>query len=427
MKTIELKMPQLGESVTEGVLTSWLVKAGDEIAQYDPVAEVENDKVVTEIPASEGGTVKELLVQENETVPVDAPIMTLAVAGEATEAAAKPAPQAPEKVTEETPATVTQSNEPEKPKPEPAAGKPRFSPAVLSLAQAHDIDLNQLTGTGKHQRITRKDVQRAIEQKAAAPTTEASKPAPTKPAKPAVPKPAVKSADDSQAVPASNIRKTIARNMLQSVHEIPQAWTMIEVDVTNLAALRNQNKAAFKADAGFSLSYFPFFVKAVAQSLKRHQRLNSSWQDNQIIHHDDINLGIAVATDDALYVPVIKHADRLSIAGIAHEINRLATSVREGKLTAADMSGGTFTVNNTGSFGSVASMGIINYPQAAILQVETIRREVAVTKDNQIGIRQKVNLCLTLDHRLLDGLAAGHFLNDLKQILENYQVDTEIY
>lgn len=298
---------------------------------------------------------------------------------------------------------------------------------MLSLAQAHDIDLNQLTGTGKHQRITRKDVQRAIEQKAAAPTTEASKPAPTKPAKPAVPKPAVKSADDSQAVPASNIRKTIARNMLQSVHEIPQAWTMIEVDVTNLAALRNQNKAAFKADAGFSLSYFPFFVKAVAQSLKRHQRLNSSWQDNQIIHHDDINLGIAVATDDALYVPVIKHADRLSIAGIAHEINRLATSVREGKLTAADMSGGTFTVNNTGSFGSVASMGIINYPQAAILQVETIRREVAVTKDNQIGIRQKVNLCLTLDHRLLDGLAAGHFLNDLKQILENYQVDTEIY
>lgn len=217
----------------------------------------------------------------------------------------------------------------------------------------------------------------------------------------------------------TKIRRAIANNMVKSVHEAPHAWMMMEVDVTDLVTYRDSLKNEFKQKEGFNLTYFAFFVKAVAQALKEFPMLNSMWAEDKIIQKHDINISIAVATDDALFVPVIKHADEKSIKGIAKEINELAIKVRTGKLAMDDITGGTFTVNNTGAFGSVQSMGIINYPQAPILQVESIVKKPVVLPGGMFVARDIVNLCLSLDHRVLDGLVCGKFLNRVKEILEN--------
>ena len=207
---------------------------------------------------------------------------------------------------------------------------------------------------------------------------------------------------------------------------MPHAWLMVEADVTNIVNLRNQVKNEFKQQEGVTLSFFPFFVKAVAQALKKHPLLNSSWDNGNIIYNKDINISIAVATEEHLYVPVIKHADQFSITGIAKEINRLAGAARSGKLKTQDMQGGTITVNNTGTFGSVQSMGIINYPQAAILQVESIQ-ERFVPAEGGFKAAHMVNLCLSIDHRLLDGLQAGRFMKDVKENLSLYNDEANIY
>ncbi len=229
-------------------------------------------------------------------------------------------------------------------------------------------------------------------------------------------------------IPVTAVRKAIASNMLRSMQEIPHAWTMVEVDVTNMVEYRNSEKDVFRQKEGFNLTYFAFFIKAIAQGLKEYPQLNSMWAGNKIIQKRDINISIAVATETALFVPVIKHADEKSIKGIAREISEYANKARAGKLTLEDMEGGTFTVNNTGTFGSVQSKGIINYPQAAILQVESIIKRPAVVNNNMIAIRDMVNLCLSLDHRVLDGLICGQFLSRVKEILENTSKEnTSIY
>ena len=229
-------------------------------------------------------------------------------------------------------------------------------------------------------------------------------------------------------IPVSGIRRAIATNMKKSKQEIPHAWMMVEVDVTNLVQYRDSIKNEFLQKEGFKLTYFPFFVKAVAQALKEFPQLNSMWAGEKIIQKKDINLSIAVADEDALYTPVLKHADEKTIKGIAREISELTQKVRTGKLSPDDLQGGTFTVNNTGSFGSVQSMGVINYPQAAILQVESIVKRPVVMENGMIAVRDKVNLCLSLDHRVLDGLICGKFLKRVKEILENMsQENTNIY
>jgi len=223
------------------------------------------------------------------------------------------------------------------------------------------------------------------------------------------------------------VRKAIAQNMVKSKTEIPHAWMTVEVDVTNLAELRNAKKDEFKQKEGFSLTYFAFFVKAVAQALKEFPELNSTWAGDKIIQRKAINLNIAVASENQLFVPVIKDADEKSIKGIAKDITDLAKKARDGKLTSADMEGGTFTVNNTGSFGSVQSMGVINHPQAAILQVESIVKR-PVFMNGMFAARDMVNLCLSLDHRVLDGLVCGNFLARVKEILENMtKENTSVY
>ncbi|TYR82481.1 2-oxo acid dehydrogenase subunit E2 [Priestia megaterium] len=414
----KITMPQLGESVTEGTISKWLVSVGDHVNKYDPLAEVMTDKVNAEVPSSFSGTVKEIIANEDETLPVGEVLCLIEVEG-----------GLEVEVQEKTPETEKIEKKPQV--HEDGQNKRRYSPAVLRLSQEHNIDLEHVKGSGAGGRITRKDVLAVIE-KGQVPTKQEAKPnVESKPkeiersaTKEAMP---VLSAAGDIDIPVSGIRKAIATNMLRSKHEIPHAWTMIEVDVTNLVSYRDSVKTEFKQKEGFNLTYFAFFVKAIAQALTEFPQMNSMWAGDRIVQKKDINISIAVATDDALFVPVIKHADEKTIKGIAREITELVKKVRQGTLKSEDMQGGTFTVNNTGSFGSVQSMGIINYPQAAILQVESIVKRPVVI-DNMIAIRDMVNLCLSLDHRVLDGLICGKFLARVKEILETISKEhTSIY
>ncbi|TDL82373.1 dihydrolipoamide acetyltransferase family protein [Peribacillus frigoritolerans] len=432
MAVEQMTMPQLGESVTEGTISKWLVSVGDTVNKYDPIAEVMTDKVNAEVPSSFTGVIKELVADEGDTLAVGEIICKVDVGGGSEDAKAANAP-------------VSSASE-ETQKAEPAqqsdqSNKKRYSPAVLRLAQENDIDLEQVAGTGAGGRITRKDLQQIIESgnipsssdKGIAPAQEspakadvqqnAPAAAPQKTAQSA-PAASVSAQPGDIEIPVTGIRKAIASNMLRSKHEAPHAWTMIEVDATNLVEYRNTIKNEFKQKEGFNITFFAFFVKAVAQALKEFPQINSMWAGESIIQKKDINISIAVATEYALYVPVIKHADEKTIKGIAREISELAGKVRAGKLTADEMKGGTFTVNNTGSFGSVQSMGIINYPQAAILQVESIVKRPVVMNNGMIAVRDMVNLCMSLDHRVLDGLVCGRFLARVKEILENTSKET---
>lgn len=410
MATQNILMPKLGESVTEGTIEKWLVNIGDTVNKYDPLAEVNTDKVNAEIPSSYSGVIKELIAKEGETLDVGAVVCVIETADES----------ANEKEASADPSSIEVEptrNLPEKPSSlnRVKGESGRYSPAVLRLAEKHNIDLALVAGTGGGGRITRKDLQLIVD------SGNIPKATPQK-----VPQVSLKSssavdipiATGDVVIPVTGIRRAIANNMLRSKQEAPHAWMMIEVDVTKLVTYRDSIKAEFKAEEGFNLTYFSFFVKAVAQALKEFPIMNSMWAGDKIIQKKNINISIAVAAEDLLFVPVIRHADEKTIKGIGRDIQELAKKARAGELTSADMKDGTFTVNNTGSFGSIQSMGIINYPQAAILQVESIVKKPVIV-DGMVGVRDMVNLCLSLDHRVLDGLVCGRFLARVKEILEN--------
>ncbi|WP_079530219.1 dihydrolipoamide acetyltransferase family protein [Halobacillus hunanensis] len=432
----KINMPQLGESVTEGTINSWLVQPGDQINKYDPIAEVMTDKVNAEVPSSFTGTIKELIAQEGDTIEVGELMCYIEVEGAGSaEAGTESEEKTEEPSKDEAPKQEAPASKENKPQQEKGSKK-RFSPAVMTLAQEHEIDLNQVEGSGRGGRITRKDIEKIIES-GEIPAAKESTEAPDQPSvestpkqqstKPAPAAPNVQAGEGDVEIPVTGVRKAIAQNMVKSTTEIPHAWMMVEVDVTNLVELRNSLKKQFKEKEGYSLTFFSFFVKAVAQALKDYPELNSTWAGDKIIQRKAINLNIAVAKDDELFVPVIKDADEKSIKGIARDITDLAGKARQGKLTSKDMEGGTFTVNNTGSFGSIQSMGVINHPQSAILQVESIVKK-PVYQDGMFGPRDMVNLCLSLDHRVLDGLVAGNFLARVKEILENMSKEhTSVY
>ncbi|WP_102027099.1 dihydrolipoamide acetyltransferase family protein [Salirhabdus sp. Marseille-P4669] len=418
----KITMPQLGESVTEGTISSWLVKEGDTVNKYDPIAEVLTDKVNAEVPSSFSGIIKEIVAKEDETIAVGELMCYIEVEGSNESKASS----------EPTDSTNTEQEAVSEKEEQPM--KKRFSPAVLRLAQEHDIDLTHVNGSGRGGRITRKDIEAIIDSgNIPKPTTD--KPTsvqqetasePVKQSAPLRAKAPTAETGDIE-IPVTGVRKAIAQNMVRSKTEIPHAWMMVEVDVTNLVELRDSMKQEFKQKEGFSLTYFAFFVKAVAQALKEYPQLNSTWAGDKIIQRKDINLSIAVAKDQELFVPVIKNADEKSIKGIAKDIVTLANKARSGGLSSADMQGGTFTVNNTGSFGSVQSMGVINHPQAAILQIESIVKRPVII-DGMFAARDMVNICLSLDHRILDGLICGQFLKRVKKILENMSKDnTSVY
>ena len=403
-------MPKLGESVNEGTITTWLVKVGEHVNEYDPIAEVMTDKVNAEIPSSYTGTIKEIIVQEGETIEVDELICYIETDKDETTEESNSAKEKSD-IGE---AVVETTNE--------VSMSHRYSPAVLSLSQQHGIHLDDVTGTGIGGRITRKDIQKYIQHRKSS-VTEGTTQTEERTSKPVVQPQATQNYEEGYEL--TGVRKAIADKMVLSTTEIPHAWMTVEVDVTNLVKYRNSVKQSFKDREGFNLTYFPFFIYAVAQALQAYPILNSTWQRKKIVQHRDVNISIAVANENELYVPVIQNADEKTVKGLAKSVQELANKAKTNQLTQNDMTNGTFTVNNTGTFGSVSSMGIINHPQVAILQVESIVKRPVII-DDMFAARDIVNLSLSLDHRVLDGLVAGRFLQHVKQTLESIDENTSL-
>ncbi|ATH62582.1 2-oxoisovalerate dehydrogenase E2 component (dihydrolipoyl transacylase) [Staphylococcus pasteuri] len=430
---MDIKMPKLGESVHEGTIEQWLVSVGDYVEEYEPLCEVITDKVTAEVPSTVAGTITEIVISEGETVEINTVICKIDSPNENNVENTSNDNEQQEKtentqVNHQDTQSSVQQNSTSKENSDKPKNNGRFSPVVFKLASENQIDLSQVTGTGFEGRVTKKDVLAYINNPTENQTNNNHAQEQNEPKSTTIPNHSQDQIESTQnTMPVNGVRKAIAQNMVTSATEIPHGWMMIEADATNLVKTRNHFKNSFKKNEGYNLTFFAFFVKAVADALKAYPMLNSSWNGNEIKIHKDINISIAVAHENKLFVPVIKHADEKSIKGIAREINELAQKARNNKLTQEDMQGGTFTVNNTGSFGSVSSMGIINHPQAAILQVESIVKKPVVI-DDMIAIRSMVNLCISIDHRILDGLQTGQFMNHIKQRVEQYTVEnTNIY
>jgi len=433
-----LTMPEVGETVTEGTIERWLKKPGDKVEKYEPIVEINTDKVNVELPCPVSGTLTEILAQEGQTIPVGAELARLETAeGEVpaeitpvqTDEAAAPAELVKEKApvgaaTKEAPAreAAASAAPPERDGRDGAGERRRATPRVRKLAEELGVNLAQLAGSGPNGRIVEEDV-RAAAQGAPA-TATAAAPAVAAAERPA-PAPAKPGADE-EAVPVTSIRRTIAQRMMASAFSAPAAWLVVEADVTGLVALRNAHKESFRQRHGIDLTYLPFMAHAVAQSLLEHPYLNASWAEDKIILKRRVNLGIAVATDRGLLVPVVRDADRLSVTGLAQAMNDLGERTRNNKLQLDDVQGGTFTLDNTGAFGTVISMPIINQGQAAIITMEAITKRPTVVSDNAIAVRSIVATCLSFDHRILDGHQAGAFLQAVKKRLEAISPDTGI-
>ncbi len=416
-------MPQLGETVTEGTVGRWLKTPGEAVAKYEPLLEVETDKVASEIPSPFAGTLTSITVEEGQTVPVGAIVCEIAESGAAAPRASAPAaPQvaaAPEAVA--APVSTSQRS---------FAGEGngvRYSPAVRRLAREHQIELRNLSGTGRGGRVTARDVAVAAQGSKAAPSSgerSAADPAHVEPAVASVARRIaapieVHAGEEDTVIRLSQMRKTIAERMVQAVTTIPHAWCMMEADVTELSRWRDREKAGFKAREGVNLTYLPIVVQAVCRAIKENPIVNSTWGGDHIIQRKHINVGIAIDVEEGLVVPVVRDADRLSLAGLAQSISELVDKARRRRLTMPDLADGTITVDNTGALGNVASVPIINPPQAAIITMEAVVKRPWVVND-AIAIRSIMNLCLCLDHRVLDGAVASRFLGAVKKTLENY-------
>jgi 2-oxoisovalerate dehydrogenase E2 component (dihydrolipoyl transacylase) len=489
-----IKMPQLGESVTEGTIERWLVKEGDTVEQYDPLFEVVTDKVNAEVPAEVAGTITKIMVPDGETVKVGTPLAEISGdgAGEApSEAPAAEESPAPEATSEEAPAPeaaaepeqpAAQAPDPEAPpaaEPEPVAaqaeapaaeagspeaaaatpatdGSVRMTPAVRRLVREHNIDVSQITGSGAGGRVTRDDVLAFVEGRGATPAAPeaasapapapapAEAPAPTAAAAPAGAAPAAPQAAapaftppapiaaptaGDVEIPLTQMRKGIAAKMTRVKQTVPHAYTVVEVDMHNVARWREENNEAYKAREGIGLSYVAAVVKAVTETLRQHPTLNSQFAEDKVVLKQAMNIGIAVAVDNGLLVPVIHNADQLSISGVNHRIQDLAARARSNKLKLDEIQGGTFTVNNTGWFGSVSSMPIINAPEVAILSMEAIVKRAVVTTiegEDVIVIRPMMNMTCSFDHRVLDGAQVGAFMADVRKRLEAWDPATPI-
>ena len=405
-------MPQLGESVTEGTVIQWFKKPGDSIALDEPLCEIETEKVAAELPSPFEGTLGEILAPEGETVDVDAPLCTIIQAG-----SQPPPPPPPAPVAAGEPAMVAAAAS-EAADDDSRAGV--YSPVVQRLAARHDIDLAAIAGSGRGGRVTRKDVQEIIdarEREAAAvagapPTTVPLSEGEVVPAREAA---TVAFSGEFDVVPLSPTRRKIGENMVRSTQEAPQAWMMVEADVTGLVALRTRERERF---VGVDLTYLPYFASTVAHTLTDFPELNARWHGDELRQYRRVNLGIAIATERGLVVPVVPNARDLSVAGLARRIDDLVARAHAGKLRIEDMEVGTFTVNNTGAFGSIASNPIVNHPQIGIVTMERVVRRPVVVDDDAIAIRSTMNVCLSFDHRALDGAEAGAFLAALKERLE---------
>jgi len=457
----EVVMPQMGESITEGTIIKWLKQIGDRVERDEPIFEISTDKVDAEIPAPQAGFLVEILVGENQTVPVNTVVAYISDEVPASAPDTQPAPaEAPAAVSAAvsaaTPsATAAPSNgvtaatrideaDVEDASETTDAFGVRSSPLVRRMAREHGIDLRQIRGTGIGGRITKHDVLAFLERRQAAastvvapPATPAvTPPAPPAPATPSVmppatpamtapavaaPPPAALPGDEVEVVPMTAMRKKIAERMVLSKHTSPHVTSVFEVDMTHIHRLRERNKREFEAQHGAKLTFLPFIVKSVVDTLRAWPALNASIEGDNIIYKKHYHIGIAVALDWGLIVPVIRHAEEKNLIGLARSISDLANRARAKQLKPDEVMGGTFTITNYGSFGSLIGTPIINQPQVAILGVGAVVKRPVVTEDDAIAIRHMSYLSLTFDHRLIDGAVADQFMSQLKRTLETFQ------
>lgn len=469
-----ITMPNLGENVTEGTIGRWLKQPGEAVTQDEPLVEVTTDKVNTEVAAPFAGVLA-TIVAEGTTIAVGGSIGTITTAdepasttpaeqpvpdpapvtnqagGEASSPEPASTPAAPAATTAPAPASVATATVPTTATTATAPGeRRRFTPVVVRLAEQHGIgerELHTVAGTGLGGRVNKQDLLAYIDQQGKTPqeqtqtTPDAPAPAASTPAaQPAPPVSAPRAPQAAAPIPAAGttlpltpMRRAIGEHMVRSLATAPHAWTMIEIDLTPLVRYRNAQKASFQEREGFNLSYVPFIVAATVAALQEYPVLNASLTEAGIVQHRALNIGLAVAlpNQQGLIVPVIKGADGLSLVGLARAVQDLASRARANRLTADDLRDGTFTVNNPGTYGSVLSQPIINQPQAAILTMEAIvKRPVVLTDpttgDDTIAIRSLMNMCLSFDHRILDGQTAGLFLNSIRQRLEQVDSSTKI-
>ncbi|MBO0920998.1 2-oxoglutarate dehydrogenase, E2 component, dihydrolipoamide succinyltransferase [Cellulomonas sp. zg-ZUI222] len=459
----EVTLPPLGESVTEGTVTRWLKNVGDSVEVDEPLLEISTDKVDTEIPSPVAGTLQEIRVQEDETVEVGA-VLAVVGSGDAAPAAAPEQPSAPEQpAQEQTPAAQPAGHEAPAPEaeqapaaqqpapaaqeaaaaqptaqqsaPQPTAGGSYLTPLVRKLAGEKGVDVATLTGTGVGGRIRKEDVleaaakaeeaRKAAEAAKAAPAPAAAAPAPAKASAPAQVSPLRGTTEK-----ASRLRQIIAERMVEALHTQAQLTTVVEVDVTRIAKLRARAKEDFKAREGVNLTFLPFFVQAAVEALKTYPKVNGILEDKTITYHGQENVGIAVDTERGLLVPVIRDAGDLNLAGIARKINDLAGRTRSNKVTPDELSGATFTVTNTGSGGAIIDTPIVPGGTSAILGTGAIVKRPVVVKgpdgEEVIAIRSMCYLCLSYDHRLVDGADASRYLTAVKNRLEEGAFESEL-
>ena len=473
-------MPQLGETVVEGTIVKWLKGKGDQIERDEPLFEISTDKVDTEVPSPVAGTLAEIKVQEGETVSVGTELALIEEAGggsgapqeaqvpaeaeqqveaqeqaaggggngqaaDAAAPAAQPEPQQPPEASPE-PAAAQQTAPSQQAAPQQAAASvaapergPRshiLSPLVRKLAEEHNIDLGQVQGTGTGGRITKKDItafidgggaQAAPAAAAAQPQPEAAPqqaPAPTAPPMRTAP---VAAGEREEARPISHIRKRIAENMVASLHSTARAWNLVEVNFESIAQLRTRAKDNFKAREGISLTYMPFLARAVCDALLAYPDVNArlDLEAGTATYRNYVNLGVAVAYDEGLIVPVVRGADEMNVVGIARAVNDVATRARSKKLKPDEVHGGTFTITNPGPFGSIISVPIMNPGETAILAFDAVEKRPVVI-DDAIAIRHMCYLSMSWDHRMIDGATAAQFLGRLKQNLETWDFTPEV-
>jgi 2-oxoisovalerate dehydrogenase E2 component (dihydrolipoyl transacylase) len=424
-----VKMPQLGESITEGTISRWLKQPGDQVKKYEGLVEVITDKVNAEVPAPLAGVLKEIKVKEGTTVTVGTEIAVIEEAVGSPAVRESPSPQTRE-------AQGAATSVPSRPAGEGQAGgaateaRSRLSPAVRALIEEHrisDAELSRIQGSGIGGRISKKDIEEFVANRAQ-PAAANGEQRPASSAMPAAagPAPGAPAAAETP-VPLSPMRRAIASNMLRSKQTIPHAWTVAEVDMTNVVRFRQKVRDSFRQREGIDLTYVPIIVKAVVEGLKAVPILNASWSEEGVVLHKDINIGVAVSVDDGLIVPVIRQADRMSIAGLARAADDLAKRARAAKLGIPDVQGATFTVNNPGTFGTILSYSIIAPPQAGILAMDAIVKRPVVIEGDAIAIRSMMNLCLSFDHRVLDGVSAARFLQGVRRWLEGFSDQIPLY
>jgi 2-oxoglutarate dehydrogenase E2 component (dihydrolipoamide succinyltransferase) len=412
----EVPMPQMGESITEGTITKWLKKVGDTVQRDEPLFEISTDKVDAEIPSPVAGTLTEIKVPEGSTVSINTVVAVIG-GGAGKPAAAKPAAAAPAVAPAATPAPAAAASESE---------RLRSSPLVRKLAKDNNVDLGQVAGTGASGRITKTDVVGYIEQgpkATAAPVAQAASAAPVA----AAPKAAAPAPAPGELVPMSKMRSIIAQRMVESKRTSPHVHTVFKVDMTRIVRLREKEKSKYEQRNGVKLTYMPFITRAAIAALRKHPIVNGSIEGDAIRYNKNINIGIAVALDWGLIVPVIKQTEEKSFLGIARAIVDVADRARGKKLAPDEISGGTFTLTNSGIFGEQFGTPIINQPQSAILGIGGLNKEAEVITDkdgnDSIAIRSIQRFTLGFDHRIVDGADAGKFMSDFKAYLENWSED----